>query len=99
MITRIVKMTFREENVNDFREFTGTIKDRIRRFSGCEHLAFFQDIHKKNIFFTYSHWRSEKDLDNYRNSDFFRETWTQARTWFADKPEAWSLSPPLRPGT
>lgn len=92
-------MTFREEYVNDFREFTGTIKHRIRNFSGCEHLAILQDIRKKNIFFTYSHWRSEKDLNNYRNSDFFKETWTKTRAWFADKPEAWSLSPPLQPGT
>jgi quinol monooxygenase YgiN len=92
-------MTFREEKVADFSEFTGTIKRRIRNFAGCEHLDILQDIHKKNIFFTYSRWKSEHDLNNYRNSSFFKETWTTAKAWFADKPEAWSLAPPPPPET
>lgn len=91
MIIRIVKMTFRETNIDDFKDFTGSIKHKIRDFSGCQHLDILQDIHNKNIFFTYSRWKSEEDLNNYRDSDFFKETWTTARAWFASRPEAWSL--------
>ena len=96
MITRIVKMTFKEAKINDFKEFTGTIEQRIRNFPGCVRLDFYQDIHKRNVFFTYSRWKSEEDLNEYRSSDFFKATWTTARTWFADKAEAWSLTEPER---
>lgn len=94
MITRIVKMTFKKAKIDDFKEFTRLIEHRIRNFPGCEHLDFYQDIHKRNVFFTYSRWESEEDLNNYRSSDFFKDTWTKTRTWFADKPEAWSLAAP-----
>lgn len=93
MIVRIVKMTFQEAKIDDFKEFTGSIKDRIRGFTGCEHLDILQDVRNKNIFFTYSKWKSEEDLNNYRNSDFFKDTWTRARAWFAARPEAWTLIP------
>ena len=91
MIIRIVKMTFLESKVEDFKEFVKSIKDTIRAFDGCTHLDILQDIHNKNIFFSYSLWESEKHLDNYRYSDFFKGTWSTVREWFGDKPEAWSV--------
>jgi len=91
MITRIVKMTFKNTKIDDFRDLTRSIEHRIRNFPGCEHLDFYQDIHERNVFFTFSRWKSENDLNNYRSSDFFKGTWTKTRAWFADKPEAWSL--------
>jgi quinol monooxygenase YgiN len=94
MITRLVKMTFKEAKIADFKEFTGSIEHRIRSFPGCEQLDFYQDIHKRNVFFTYSRWKSEEDLNNYRSSDFFKDTWTKTSAWFAGKPEAWSLAAP-----
>lgn len=93
MITRIVKMTFQDTKVDDFKEFTQSIRHKIRNFPGCEHLEIFQDIHNKAIFFTYSRWKSEQDLANYRDSEFFRETWSTARGWFAAAAEAWSVIP------
>ena len=91
MIIRIVKMTFLDAKVDDFKEYVKSIQDTIRNFKGCEHLDFLQDIHHKNIFFSCSIWNSEEDLDNYRKSDFFKTTWPKAREWFVDKPAAWSM--------
>ncbi|MCK4764381.1 MAG: antibiotic biosynthesis monooxygenase [Candidatus Aminicenantes bacterium] len=91
MITRIVKMTFREARAADFQEFVLTIKDRIRNFAGCQHLEILQDIHNRNIFFSYSRWESEDALDNYRSSDFFQGTWTKTKAWFSAKAEAWTV--------
>ncbi len=91
MIVRIVKMTIQEEKIGMFKEFVNSIRDTIRGFSGCEHLDILQDIHKRNVFFSYSLWGSEEDLHNYRNSDFFRQTWAAATRWFAATAQAWSL--------
>ncbi|UCH98705.1 MAG: antibiotic biosynthesis monooxygenase [Candidatus Aminicenantes bacterium] len=90
MIVRIVKMTFMESKSDDFKEFVTTIRSKIRNFKGCQHLDILQDLHHRNIFFSYSRWETEQDLENYRRSDFFKETWSKASQWFKAKPRAWS---------
>lgn len=90
MIIRIVKMTFIESRIDDFKKSVVSIGPTIRSFKGCHHLEILQDIHHKNIFFTYSHWESEADLDSYRGSDFFKGTWSTVTEWFKHKPQAWS---------
>ena len=84
-------MTFREDSSETFKEFTITIKDKIRSFEGCLHLDIFRDIKNPNIFFTYSHWDTEEHLYKYRYSDFFKKTWAKTKQWFDDKPSAWSV--------
>jgi quinol monooxygenase YgiN len=90
MIIRIVKMTFIESRIDDVKIFVTSIGPTIRSFKGCHHLEILQDIHQKNIFFSYSHWESESDLDSYRSSNFFKETWSKVSEWFKRSPQAWS---------
>ena len=84
-------MTFDENRINDFIKCTEKIRTTIRSFKGCEGLEILQDAKQKNIFFTYSKWQSERDLDNYRKSDFFREIWPNTKKMFSGKPEAWTV--------
>lgn len=90
MIIRIVKMRFKQEEVEAFKAFFLTAKERIRGFDGCQHLELWQDVNDAQTFFTYSHWQDESCLENYRQSDVFREFWKVAKSKFSDKPEAWS---------
>ncbi len=91
MIVRIVKMTFKEDFSETFKEFSLSIREKIKSFEGCSYLDIYQDIHHPNIFFSYSHWESEEYLNLYRNSDFFKTTWKKTKQWFGDKPKAWSV--------
>lgn len=91
MIIRFVKMTFQEEYVEGFLEAVNKRKERIRAFNGCTYLQIVQDIHQPNIIFSHSYWETEKDLNNYRHSDFFQEIWTETKPKFAAKAEAWSV--------
>jgi quinol monooxygenase YgiN len=91
MIVRIVKMTFRPENVNDFLKLFHNSENKIRHFAGCSFMELLQDTNKKNSFFTLSHWESENHLNQYRDSELFKTIWTATKTFFANKPEAWSL--------
>ncbi len=91
MIYRIVKMSFEPGKEKDFLEVFEASKEKIRAFEGCEHLQLWQDRKESNIFFTYSHWRSEDDLEKYRHSELFRSTWAKTKILFNDKPEAWSV--------
>jgi len=92
MIIRIVQMTFREDTVAAFTALFDERKATIRGFAGCTHLELWQDSRHPNIFFTYSHWNSEADLDHYRFSDFFKDTWGRTKALFKNKPQAWSVT-------
>ncbi len=92
MIIRIVKLTIREEEVDTFKSYFTTVCDIIRHQPGCNVLQVWQDIENANIFFTYSLWDSEQDLNNYRDSAFFGQFWKTVKPWFATKAEVWSFN-------
>ena len=90
-LIRIVKLSFHEENIPAFLENFELVKDQIRNFPGNRLLELYQDKNNTSVFFTYSYWESEEDLENYRKSAFFNEVWDFTKKLFNDKPEAWSV--------
>ena len=91
MIVRIVQMTFRKEEIQNFLSLFNSRKEQIRNFPGCSHLELWNDAHKPNVFFTYSIWENESKLDHYRFSELFKDTWAKTKALFEDKPLAFSL--------
>ena len=91
MITRIVRMEFRSEHVDDFLVHFDTIKDLIRAYPGVRHLELHRDTGQSNVFYTYSKWDSETALDVYRQSELFKSAWGGVKPWFGGKPQAFSL--------
>ena len=91
MLIRIVKMSFHEENIPAFLENFEIMKEHIRNSPGNRFLELYQDKNNPCIFFTYSYWETENDLENYRKSVLFDEVWTFTKKLFNDKPEAWSV--------
>lgn len=91
MILRVVQMTFKPEHTEAFAQLFEERKNTIRGFSGCTHLELWRGTNDPNVFFTYSNWDSEVDLDHYRFSAFFKETWGLTKAMFAEKAQAWSV--------
>ena len=92
MFVRIVKLTIGEENISSFEKIFEETKQTIRNFNGCLFLELYQDRQDPRIFFTYSYWNTEDDLEAYRQSDFFKNVWGKTRELFVSKPEAWSVN-------
>ncbi len=92
MLTRIVKLTFQEEKTADFIAFFNTINTQVSRFKECYGMRLMQDLNNPNIIFTYSNWKNEEALNNYRDSELFSSVWMTIKPWFGGKPEAWSVS-------
>jgi heme-degrading monooxygenase HmoA len=88
---RIVKMTFAPEKVDEFIANFEQVKGKIRNFEGVEHLELLNDKNKSNIYFTYSIWNSEEQLEKYRHSDLFKSVWAVTKPLFIEKAEAWSV--------
>lgn len=91
MIVRIVKMKFKEECRNEFLELFSKYHAQIASFENCLGVELLNDMKDKNIFFTYSKWKSEADLNKYRESALFKTVWAKAKAMFIEKAEAWSV--------
>lgn len=93
IILRLVRLTFKAENVETFLQFFSETAPHIRAFQGCLELQGFRDREQPNVVYTLSRWASAEDLENYRQSTFFKNTWEQVSRWFEDKPQAFTLVP------
>ena len=91
MFVRIVKMSFQPEKIEEFLNNFNSKKEFIRNSPGCRLLELYRDKTNPNIFFTYSYWDTEQDLENYRNSELFKGVWSQTKVLFNGKPLAWSV--------
>lgn len=85
-------MSFDPAKIDEFLANFEANKKKIRAFEGCNFLELYRDQNNTNIFFTYSYWDSETDLNNYRHSELFKSVWAKTKPLFNDKPEAWSVN-------
>ncbi|RZJ33292.1 MAG: antibiotic biosynthesis monooxygenase [Flavobacterium sp.] len=91
MIIRIVKLSFHPEHIPAFLENFGQMKEKIRNSHGNRFLELYRDVENTDVFFTYSHWDSDADLQAYRESELFYDVWSFTKKLFNAKPEAWSV--------
>jgi heme-degrading monooxygenase HmoA len=84
-------MGFQEDKIDAFLDNFEEVKQNIRNFPGNRFLELYRDKNDPAIFFTYSYWETEADLENYRKSELFIEVWTFTKQLFRQKAEAWSV--------
>jgi quinol monooxygenase YgiN len=84
-------MKFKAENCNEFQELFNKYHSKIAGFKNCISVELLRDINDPTIFFTYSKWENESDLNNYRESELFKSVWSQTKALFEEKAEAWSV--------
>lgn len=85
-------MSFHLENIPLFLDIFEKSKKKIRNRHGCRLLELYKDQHDPTVFFTYSYWESENDLNAYRKSEVFGNVWPFTKKLFDKKPEAWSVT-------
>jgi quinol monooxygenase YgiN len=90
-ITRIVRLVFEPQHVATFVDIYRSSYQLIRYSQGCNHLHLMRDHDNENIYYTYSKWNSHEDLEEYRKSELFSQTWARTKVLFADKPQAFSI--------
>lgn len=85
-------MTFDPAKTGDFIANFERHKEQIRNFEGCEKLMLLQDINQPHVYFTYSWWQAQENLENYRHSALFKSVWKFTKTLFHAPAEAWSTT-------
>ena len=91
MITRIVRMEFQSDKVEEFLAIFNESKHLIRHFPGVHHLELHRDAKIPHVFYTYSIWEGEDALETYRHSELFQSVWAKTKACFGGKPLAYSL--------
>ncbi len=84
-------MTFKDDCIEEFIELFHEVQPLIKNFEGCKQVSLLKDVNDKKIMMTYSIWESENNLNHYRYSEFFKETWTRTKKLFLEKAQARSL--------
>lgn len=92
MITRFVKLTFKEDKIEDFICIWNESREKIAGFDGCKFVEMHQARVPDNVCFTHSIWENEDALNAYRHSELFQNVWAKTKVLFDDRPEAWSLN-------
>lgn len=91
MIIRIVKMYLSPETTDEFLEIFQRTKEAIRSVPGCSHLELLQDPEHKHFFATLSHWDNLQSLEEYRNTELFKNVWSRVKPLFSKPADAFSL--------
>lgn len=92
MVKRIVLMELRPGTEDRFLSIFNAIKQEIRSQRGCMGLELLRSSNKEEIsFWTISLWQSDDDLETYRASALFRNTWAEVKPLFSAKSRAWTL--------
>ena len=86
-IQRLVRMSFQTDRISDFMEVFEDSKEKIRNFPGCLALNLIVDFEDSSIIYTSSIWRAIEDLENYRNSELFIQTWRKTKLHFKEKAQ------------
>jgi quinol monooxygenase YgiN len=92
MIVRVVHLTILPSKINAFVDLYTKSMAQIRSTPGCLDLSLLRDVSDPNRVTTLSKWKDLDALEAYRASNFFRSTWTSAKTMFADEAEAYSYT-------
>lgn len=92
MIKRIVKMEFRADKTEEFKLIFKNSCSKIKARKGCRHVELLQDVKNPCLFFTFSIWDDEEDLNAYRDSELFAGVWAATKALFSARPEAWTVA-------
>lgn len=84
-------MYFSESSGKEFFQIFEQSVEKIKEFKGCHQVILLKDVNDENVMMTYSIWEKDEDLQNYRTSDFFKNTWNKTKLLFVQKAEAWSM--------
>jgi heme-degrading monooxygenase HmoA len=92
MITRLVKLTLQPDKAAEFEHLFYQSQPLIEKFEGCQKTDLFKVSGSNAGYFTISYWHSEQELENYRNSELFKEVWSKVKPLFSKKADAWTLN-------
>ena len=93
MITRVVRLTLRPDiNSEAFEEIYRKRNPYTKGVKGCRSVKVMKDVNDDHVHYTLSAWDRNEDLEAYRQSDYFAETWPMVKALLDQKAQAFSMT-------
>ncbi|MEN9431800.1 MAG: hypothetical protein RL753_229 [Bacteroidota bacterium] len=87
-LTRIVHLSVAPEHREAFEAYVAQKIKVVADQPGCLSATWLRA--HDGTYFTYSQWRGEEFLEDYRRSATFAEIWPTLKAWFDAPARAWS---------
>jgi len=92
MIKRIVRLTMKDTvSMQAFEDIYERRNPHKKSVKGCLDVKVMRDVNEENVYYTVSTWESNGDLEAYRQSPYFKETWPMVKANLAKRAEAYSM--------
>ena len=92
MITRIVRLTLKDElSLDEFKKLYTKRNPKSRGVSGCLEVRIMKDIKENNIYYTVSKWSNNQALEDYRSSEYFKQTWPMVKSTLAARTKVFTM--------
>lgn len=91
MITRIVKVKIKPDNLKQFKTYIALFLKNAREFNNNHHADCFADLDKELNFHIYTIWKTEGALNKFRKSDYNIEFKKLLTDWCSIGFSAWTV--------
>lgn len=88
MIIRKVDLEIDPSKLDEFEEIFTSRNPSLNKVKGCHRVELIKHPELEFAYSTLSMWDSEDDLNNYRKSEYFGETWMKLKPLFTAKAKA-----------
>ncbi len=90
MLTRLVRMHFQPDKVDEFLALFDAARSTISAQPGCHGVQLLRQTDAAASFATWSVWEDAAVLEAYRSSAFFQGFWSRVKALFREPAEATS---------
>ena len=91
MITRIVKVKIKPENLQQFKTYIASFLENARAFNNNHHADCFADLEEEYNFHIYTIWKTEGALNKFRKSEANIEFKKIISDWCSIRFSAWTV--------
>lgn len=91
MITRIIKVKIKDENIGEFKEYMKIFIQHALEYKNNQHADYFLDKETNNHFHIYTIWKTNGALSKFRNSEINLGFRYKLSEWSNEPYSAWTV--------
>lgn len=92
MFMRILQLNVDPKFIEEFKDFyENTVEPKLQTVDGCLFAGFIKSKPDKDEFISLTFWKTQKQAENYENSDVFKNLFEQARQYLSESTDEWKI--------
>ena len=92
MFMRILQLPVNPDSINEFKAFyEETVEPKLQTVDGCLFASLIKSKPDKDEFISLTFWKTQKQADNYENSDVFKDLIEQAKPYLSEATDEWKI--------